>query len=96
MNTYFTAFGIDWIKNRWLQGDPPTYQEFAKFWQQEYIRRKKVKSTSKEEWAYITFLQQVKEQYPDITKEKMLAMWHVLRKKYVNRAHELLKDVCPL
>lgn len=26
---HFTAFGIDWIEERWHAGNPPTYQEFA-------------------------------------------------------------------
>ena len=26
---HFTSFGQDWIKNRWLRGKPPSYQEFA-------------------------------------------------------------------
>jgi len=26
---HFTAYGQDWINYRWLNGNPPTYQEFA-------------------------------------------------------------------
>lgn len=33
---HFTAFGIDWLKRRWLEGRPPTYQEFAEMWAFEF------------------------------------------------------------
>lgn len=51
---HFTAFGIDWLERRWMEGNPPTYQEFAEMWQE----RKKMALPPKEEWAYINFLQQ--------------------------------------
>ncbi len=35
---HFTAFGIDWINERWLAGNPPTYQEYADIWQAEVQR----------------------------------------------------------
>lgn len=54
---HFTAFGIDWIKEKWLAGTPPTYGEFAKFWQEEYERRKKEKPKPKQELAYMNFVQ---------------------------------------
>ena len=54
---HFTAFGIDWINDRWVDGNPPTYQEFADMWKKEYQRRKQFGSTPKEEWAYINFTQ---------------------------------------
>lgn len=50
---HFTAFGIDWLNARWLEGKPPTYQEFAQMWKSEYARREKEGTTPKEEWAYI-------------------------------------------
>lgn len=37
---HFTAFGIDWLNERWLSGNPPTYQEFANMWQEEYQKTK--------------------------------------------------------
>lgn len=30
---HFTAFGIDWLNERWMNGNPPTYKEFANMWQ---------------------------------------------------------------
>lgn len=47
---HFTAFGIDWLNQRWIGGNPPTYQEFATMWQQEYEKRKKEKVGPKQEW----------------------------------------------
>ncbi len=29
---HYTAYGIDWLNDRWLEGNPPTYKEFADFW----------------------------------------------------------------
>src|ERR1700736_1709695 len=41
---HFTAFGQDWIRSRWMKGKPPTYAEFARAWQQEYLRRRSGKT----------------------------------------------------
>lgn len=27
---HFTAFGIDWLNERWMEGKPPTYQELRR------------------------------------------------------------------
>lgn len=62
---HFTAFGIDWIKKRCIEGNPPTYGEFTLFWQKEHTARKQRKSSSKQERAYITFLQNHVKKYPN-------------------------------
>ena len=54
---HFTAFGIDWLNDCWMSGNPPTYQAFADMWQARYLRRKSVGSDPKIEWAYINFTQ---------------------------------------
>jgi len=36
---HYTAFGIDWIKKNWFAGTPPTYGEFAIYWQKEHTHR---------------------------------------------------------
>ncbi|QQR48944.1 SAP domain-containing protein [bacterium] len=76
---HFTAFGIDWLHQRWLNGNPPTYQEFADMWQAEYDRRKKYGSTPKEEWAYINFSQQFFKHHPDATREMLYEAWEYER-----------------
>lgn len=80
---HFTAFGIDWLHERWLNGNPPTYQEFADMWRAEYDRRKKYGSTPKEEWAYINFTQNFLQENAHATREMLNAAWEqerVLRK----------------
>lgn len=82
----FTAFGIDWIEERWLAGDPPTYQEFADMWQHEYLSRKTHGSAPKQEWAYINFVQQHNLNHPNASREEILEAWKAernLRKEYV-------------
>ncbi len=37
---HFTAFGIDWINEKWMEGNPPTYRDYATMWQSEVDRRK--------------------------------------------------------
>jgi hypothetical protein len=54
---HFTAFGIDWLNERWMNGNPPTYKEFANMWIAETTRRKTSPAEPKAEWAYINFLQ---------------------------------------
>jgi hypothetical protein len=52
---HFTAFGIDWLKQRWHEGKPPTYQEFAHYWIDETQKRTDKKAAPKQEWAFINF-----------------------------------------
>ncbi len=72
---HFTAFGIDWLNERWQQGNPPTYQEFADFWITETERRKHTKAEPKKEWAYINFLQQNNE----LSASEAILAWKKLR-----------------
>lgn len=50
---HFTAVGHDWIKVRWLEGNRPTYQEFADFWEEA---RRLNKICPKQKWAYLSFI----------------------------------------
>lgn len=82
----FTAFGIDWIEERWLSGNPPTYQEFADMWQQEYLSRKESGSTPKQEWAFINFVKQYGLNHPNASQKKIIEEWKTernLRKRYI-------------
>ncbi len=79
---HFTAFGIDWINKRWLDGNPPTYSEFAVMWQQEYQKRKILGSKPKEEWAYIDFVQKLIQKKPSITRIEIIKEWQDERKKH--------------
>jgi len=88
---HFTAFGIDWLNKRWLQGIPPTYQEFAEYWVQESEARKRAKPIPKQEWAYINFLQHAQKSMPDTTKAQLMAAWHQTRQEKVKLAYKLLK-----
>lgn len=89
---HFTAFGIDWINQRWLDSNPPTYEEFAKMWQLEYQRRKQFGSTPKEEWAYINFNQQIIKKHPLISRIEMNNMWEIERQRHKKLVIDLLID----
>jgi hypothetical protein len=41
LHFHYTAFGIDWLEERWICGKPPTYREFSEMWQREYLLRQK-------------------------------------------------------
>ncbi len=82
----FTAFGIDWLEERWLAGNPPTYQEFADMWQEEYLSRKINGSTPKQEWAFINFVKQYSLNHPNARQKEIIEAWKAerdSRKKYV-------------
>ncbi len=36
----FTNYGMEWIRERWLEESYPSFTEFASFWQGEYNRRR--------------------------------------------------------
>ena len=44
---HFTAFGIDWLKEQWMKGEPPTYKKFADMWTKEYAYREANGSSQK-------------------------------------------------
>ncbi|MEZ5315473.1 MAG: DUF6434 domain-containing protein [Chlamydiales bacterium] len=80
---HFTAFGQDWIKNRWIEGNPPTYAEFAQFWQNEHLNRQQRKANPKQEWAYLNFMQKYSDKYPKASQKEITAAWERERGKQV-------------
>jgi hypothetical protein len=88
---HFTAFGLDWIQNRWLQGKPPTYAEFARMWQREYKHRQNNAAQPKQEWAYLSFLQRYQKQHPTATRREMSAAWEKTREMYVAKVQKVLE-----
>jgi hypothetical protein len=91
---HFTAFGQDWIRSRWQAGDPPTYAEFAKFWQEEHLRREKGRTVLKKEWAYLNFIRKFTDEHPEASKKQMLAAWEKTRRLEVQKARKLLLSFC--
>jgi hypothetical protein len=90
---HFTAFGQDWISKRWEQGKPPTYNEFAKAWQKEYLKRKKIKANPKKEWAYLNFMQQFLANYPNALKKELAIAWEEERNKQAKKAMKILNKI---
>jgi hypothetical protein len=85
---YFTAFGIDWINERWMTGSPPAYREFADMWRLEHQRRKEVRATPKAEWAYINFVQSYLHANPNSGREEINRAWESERAVHVNAVRE--------
>jgi len=90
---HFTAFGQDWILSRWREGNPPTYSEFAKFWQEEYLRREKSEANPKKEWAYLNFIRQFHKEYPDASKQDITKEWERKRKEKFKQAKSILDRI---
>jgi len=82
---HFTAHGIDWLRERWLAGAPPTYAEFARMWQEVYEKGKTEKPVPKDEWAYIRFVQQFNREVPGASKVEILTAWEAERARYVEK-----------
>lgn len=92
---HFTAAGIDWINERWMKGDPPTYQEFADFWIRDHQSKKVKKPTPKKEWAYINFIQRYLEEKPHTSKSELTQEWNKEREKQLRIAKNLLAHLTP-
>ncbi len=90
---HFTVYGLDWIKERWQEENPPTYGEFATFWQQEWELRKKKKCPLKKEWAYLCFIQKYLEKLPNASRKELTTKWKEERLMQVQKAQELLKKM---
>ena len=87
---HYTAYGIDWIKDHWMQGTPPTYAQFAIYWQTEYQARQTIKAPMKVEWAYLNFLDRYQKQYPTASKSQAIAAWKIEREIHVAKVKEML------
>lgn len=90
---HYTVFGLDWLQERWLAGKPPTYAEFATFWQEEYLARKKHKSEMKREWALLHFVRFFLEKYPNAEREDVVLAWKQERSRQVSIGEEILRKV---
>ncbi len=88
---HFTAFGIDWLNEQWLNGTPPTYQEFAQYWITETARRKKTKANPKQEWAYINFLQDMTARNPNVSRDELIQAWKALQREQARKAQQLIQ-----
>ncbi len=89
---HFTAFGIDWLNEKWLEGNPPTYLEFANMWEDEYRRRKENPASPKEEWAYINFVKKFLEVSPEATQSNIHKAWQKEREKQKAKANQLIEN----
>lgn len=89
-NFHFTAFGIDWLNDRWMEGSPPTYKEFGLMWQDEYQRRKANPAAPKDEWAYIIFTKSYIKKFPGATREDINSSWEEVRKRNKKYVEERL------
>lgn len=89
---HFTAFGQEWIQNRWMRGNPPNYSEFAAFWKLEYEERKKRKASPKQEWAYLNFIQTYGKKYGTATQQEIVKAWEQERKKQKGKVLQILKS----
>lgn len=90
---HFTAFGIDWLNERWMEGNPPTYHEFAMMWEEEYQKRKKLPAAPKEEWAYINFMKKYLLNSPKATKESINNAWEYERQKNKAKVYKWIDEI---
>ena len=90
---HYTAFGVDWLKERWLMGKPPTFGEFAKFWQEETLARKKNKAPLKKEWALLNFVLAYIKKFPQAEREEVTTAWKQERSRQVARGMEILRPI---
>lgn len=90
---HFTAFGIDWLNKRWMQGSPPTYQEFANYWVVESQRRQQTPEAPKKEWAYINFVQQMQVTHPYSSKAAVMQAWKTVQAENAQYALGVLTSI---
>lgn len=92
---HFTAFGIDWLNERWMNANPPTYQEFTSMWQEEHDFRRQNGSIPKDEWAYINFVKDYLVKNPKVSSSEILNQWKIERNKHKDIVDKFLADLCP-
>lgn len=87
---HFTAYGIDWLNERWFSGNPPTYSEFAEFWKNEYAFRTQTKVSPKKEWAYINFTQRFLQKNPLASRVEINEAWQAEKRVHIEIVKKLL------
>lgn len=87
---HFTAFGVDWLNDRWMVGQPPTYREFAEMWKAEYTLRQNAPRAPKMEWAYINFTQRFLAAHPHSSRADLLSAWTQERGQQKIKAEKIL------
>ncbi len=87
---HFTAFGQDWIRERWEKGKPPTYQEFADMWQAEYLAGKNKKRSPKKEWAFLNFGLAYHNAHPEASKQEIMELWKAKQAAVAMRVKDLI------
>lgn len=90
---HFTAFGVDWLNEQWMQGAPPTYQEFANMWQKHYEEQKANPLPAKAEWAYINFIKNFLAAHPHADRDTVMHAWHTERLKQVAWINNFLSKI---
>lgn len=90
---HYTAFGIDWLNERWVEGKPPTYQEFADYWIAENKRRKTHPEDPKKEWRFINFMQEMQMTHPHASKDDMMEAWKTAQAQNAKRARLILMAI---
>lgn len=90
---HFTAFGQDWIASRWQKGNPPTYGQFAKAWQNEFLHRKTIEANPKKEWAYLNFMKRFLKEHPQSTRNDIAKAWEKTRSEKVRKAKNILDEI---
>ncbi|GAB4184718.1 MAG: hypothetical protein Tsb0015_01090 [Simkaniaceae bacterium] len=71
-----------------MEGDPPTYLEFARMWEEEYKKRKMMSVSPKKEWAYINFVQNFLKHNPSAGQEKINKSWQAEREKHKAKVYQ--------
>jgi hypothetical protein len=90
---HFTAAGQDWINDRWQKGKPPTYAEFAKFWQAHYEKSLKTAANPRKEWAYLNFMQRFQKEHPQASRVEMTQAWNKTRSELAAKAKTVLDKI---
>lgn len=91
----YTNYGMDWIKQQWQDGKCPTYEAFAKYWQDEFKRRKNSNDfASKPTLQRVNFFRKMKAL--KLSKSELEHAWQAERTKNAKVAVVLLDTKFPL
>jgi hypothetical protein len=90
---HFTSFSHDWLRMRWYVGNPPTYREFIRFWEYEFLLREQGKKTTNQDWGYVHFVLNYTCKYPEIRSTEIATEWRALRNRKAGEASSLMDKV---
>ena len=89
-NFYFSYRSTTWLQYRWVQGQPPTYKEFAEFFLKECL---KAINMDLPECCYLRFISAQNQASAFSSRKELMALWHSERSRHKEKVLQTIAKI---